>query len=145
MTRIQRHAIVPYTPRQMFVLVDNVCDYPAFLPWCVSANEIQRQGNMLEATIELAKGAVRKSFSTRNHNNPDEHIDISLLDGPFKKLEGSWDFLPLQDGAACKVLLDLEFEFSNRIMSAVLGPVFNTIANSLVDAFVARARVVYGD
>lgn len=127
------------------MLVDTVCDYPKFLPWCVSARENSRVGDTLEATIELAKGAVRKSFSTRNFNRPGERIELSLVDGPFRKLEGTWDFQSLQDGKACKVFLDLEFEFSNRIIGAALGPVFNTITNSLVDAFVARARIVYGE
>ncbi len=144
MTSISRHAIVPYSPEQMFRLVDDVERYPEFLPWCASAREISREGNVVTGCVELAKGGVHKSFTTRNVLSPPEKIEMSLVEGPFKHLHGFWRFQPLKNGEACKVSLELDYEFSNRLVSLAIGPVFNTVANSLVDAFVARARKIYG-
>lgn len=144
MTIIKRQAIVPYTPEQMFALVDNIEDYPKFLPWCSSAKVISVEGNVVTGCVALAKGAVNKAFTTRNVRTPPQRIEMSLVEGPFRHLHGYWQFIPLKDGAACKVELELEYEFSNRLVSMAIGPVFNTVANSLVDAFVERANKVYG-
>lgn len=144
MPTINRSAIVPYSPEQMFALVDNVKAYPEFLPWCHSSHEHQRSEDLVRATVELAKGKVRKSFTTQNRLHRAKIIEMKLVDGPFKHLDGFWRFHPLKDGEACKVELDLAFEFSNRIIAMAIGPVFTTVANSLVDAFVDRANDLYG-
>lgn len=144
MTTIHREAIVSYSPGQMFELVDDIPAYSQFLPWCVSSRELMRDADQVEACIELSKGAVRKSFTTRNRIQKNKMIEMRLLEGPFRHLEGFWRFDSLQDGAACKISLDMDFEFSNRLVSLALGPVFTTITNSLVGAFVTRAKTVYG-
>jgi ribosome-associated toxin RatA of RatAB toxin-antitoxin module len=144
MTVVRKNALVPYTSAQMFALVDDVESYQKFLPWCVSSAEIRRTEDEVEASIELAKGRIRKSFTTLNRIQKDKMIEIRLVDGPFKHLEGFWRFDSLDEGRACKVSLDLEFEFSSRLLGITLGPVFHTITNTLVDAFVARARDVHG-
>jgi len=102
-----------------------------------------RDADQVEASIEIAKGAVRKTFATRNRLQKNKMIEMRLLEGPFRHLEGFWRFDSLQDGKACKISLDMDFEFSNRLISLALGPVFNSITNSLVDAFVDRAKTVY--
>ncbi|MFP4080971.1 MAG: type II toxin-antitoxin system RatA family toxin, partial [Ectothiorhodospira sp.] len=102
-----------------------------------------RSGDEVTARVELAKGAVRKSFTTRNRLQRHKMIEMRLVDGPFRQLEGFWRFDPLEDGRT-QVGLDLDFEFSSRLVSTVVGPVFHQIANSLVDAFSKRAREVYG-
>jgi ribosome-associated toxin RatA of RatAB toxin-antitoxin module len=144
MTSISRHAIVPYSPEQMFRLVDDVERYPEFLPWCAAAREISREDNVVTGCVELAKGGIHKSFTTRNVLSPPEKIEMSLVEGPFRHLHGFWSFQPLKQGEACKVSLELDYEFSSRLVSMAIGPVFNTVANSLVDAFVDRARKTYG-
>ncbi|MGF1643817.1 MAG: type II toxin-antitoxin system RatA family toxin [Thiotrichales bacterium] len=143
MSTISRSAIVPYSPAQMFQLVNDVPAYPEFLPWCAAASQHYRDPECVEATIELAKGAVRKRFTTLNRIQPNKMIELRLADGPFKRLEGFWRFDPLDGGRACKVTLDLDFEFSSRVMTLTIGPVFTAVANALVDAFVSRARNVY--
>ncbi len=145
MAEINRSAIVPYSPAEMFVLVDEVPRYPEFLPWCSGAEERERTEDYVKATVELSKGRLKKSFTTLNRLHRDKMIEMRLIDGPFKQLEGFWRFDPLKDGEACKVSLDLEFEFSNRIVAMAVGPVFTGVANSLVDSFVARAKAIYGD
>ena len=144
MPNINRSAIVPYTPEQMFALVDDINAYSEFLPWCQQSREHERSADVVRASIELAKGKVKKAFTTQNRLHKGKMIEMKLVDGPFRQLEGFWRFHPLKDGQACKVELDLAFEFSNRIIAMAIGPVFTSVANSLVDAFVERASNLYG-
>lgn len=143
MTVINRSAIVPYSARDMFVLVDDIAKYPEFLPWCRTSKEISRDETIVEASIEIAKSGVHKTFTTRNTLSKYEQIEMRLIDGPFESLHGFWRFQGLNE-VACKVTLDIEFEFSNKLLSLTVGPVFSHICNTLVNAFVARARDVYG-
>lgn len=142
MAQISRSALVPYSPEQMYRLVDNISEYPQFLPWCGQAQEYERNAEMVKASVEIAKGAITKSFTTLNRLQPHHSIEMSLVDGPFKHLHGFWRFTPLD--TACKVSFDLEFEFSNKIVAFAIGPIFNQVANTLVDSFVKRAHETYG-
>lgn len=144
MPTITKSALVPYSAMDMFMLVDDIASYPAFLPWCRDAKVLARSEDEVRATIELAKGAVHKSFTTLNRLQKGKMIEMRLVEGPFHHLEGFWRFDALQD-TACKVSLDLDFEFSNRMVKMVVGPVFNQIANTLVDSFCKRADGVYGN
>lgn len=143
MADISRSALVPYSAEQMFVLVDAIRDYPQFLPWCRSSAELDRDDDEVKASIEIAKGALNKSFTTLNRIQKNKVIEMSLIDGPFKHLHGFWRFDEIKPGA-CKVSLDLDFEFSNMLVGLAIGPIFNQVANTLVDSFVERAKAVYG-
>nr|CAA6829929.1 MAG: Putative oligoketide cyclase/lipid transport protein, similarity with yeast ubiquinone-binding protein YOL008W [uncultured Thiotrichaceae bacterium] len=143
MAQIRRNALVPYTPEQMYALVDGIDDYPNFLPWCRSSEEFGRDAEQVKASVEIAKGVVNKTFTTLNKMERGKVIEMNLIDGPFKHLHGFWRFDELKPGA-CKVSLELDFEFSNRLVGMAIGPVFNQVANTLVDSFVERARTVYG-
>ncbi|MGD8378016.1 MAG: type II toxin-antitoxin system RatA family toxin [Gammaproteobacteria bacterium] len=143
MRTIHRSALVPYTPDEMYGLVNDVERYPEFLPWCRSARIEGRQENQIEASLELARGGVHKWFTTRNRLTPGERIDIELVDGPFRRLAGAWQFQSL-NGEGCKVVLDMRFEIANPMLGMMLGPVFHQVCNSMVDAFIRRARDIYG-
>jgi ribosome-associated toxin RatA of RatAB toxin-antitoxin module len=143
MTIIKRTALISYTPKQMFELVNRVEDYPRFLPWCRSSHVVSRTDKEVEATLEIVWSGIHKSFTTKNHLYPDERIEITLVSGPFRHLEGRWRFTPLGD-QGCKVTLELEFELAGNIMDMVFQPVFSHIANSFVDIFCKRAVAVYG-
>jgi ribosome-associated toxin RatA of RatAB toxin-antitoxin module len=143
MPSVHRQALVALSPDKLYALVEDVEAYPDFLPWCRSAVVLSRDVDEVRATVTLAKGAVEKSFTTCNRLQHNKMIEMRLVEGPFRCLEGFWRFDALDEGAATKVSLDLEFEFSNRLVALAVGPVFNQIANSLVDAFVARARELY--
>jgi len=143
MTIINKFTLVPYTPAQMYALVDDIEAYPEFLPWCKSTRVLSRTEDEVRATIELSKGGVEKAFTTCNRNQKNKMIQMRLVEGPFKQLEGFWRFDALGDDG-CKVSLDLEFEFASRMLGMVIGPVFSQIANSLVDSFQQRAVDVYG-
>jgi ribosome-associated toxin RatA of RatAB toxin-antitoxin module len=140
---IIRSALVPYTQQEMFDLVSDVDTYPQFLPWCSGARTLSHGDDEVKARIDFSVSGVSKSFTTRNRHVGSEAILMQLVDGPFSQLEGSWRFEPLGD-AGCKISLNLEYDFSSRMVSMVTGPVFNKIANSLVDAFRQRAVEVYG-
>ena len=143
MTAISKSALVPYSPAEMFALVDDIERYPEFLPWCSAARVLSRSDDEVRATLALSKSGVDKSFTTCNRNQKNKMIEMRLEEGPFKLLQGYWRFTPLgEDG--CKVSLDLEFEFASRVLDMVVGPVFSQVANSLVDSFQKRAVDVYG-
>ena len=128
----------------MFALVDDIESYPSFLPWCRNTVVHEREGNTVDATLELERGRVSKSFTTRNTLQQDQSIGLSLIDGPFKHLSGGWSFHQLGD-SGCKVALELEFEFENRVTDMVFGSFFEDTCNSLVDSFTRRAGDVYSE
>lgn len=147
MPRISRSSLVTYSVDQMYDLVSDVESYPEFLPGCAGARINYQEGEALEATIEVAKGGLKHSFSTRNRMRPGHSIEMKLLEGPFRYLSGIWTFQALggPDGEpGCKVALDLEFEMSNRLTQAALGTLVGQMLNAMVDAFGKRARQVYG-
>jgi ribosome-associated toxin RatA of RatAB toxin-antitoxin module len=140
---IDRSALVPYTPHEMFVLVTDAGAYPQFLPWCSGSEVLSYENDEMVARIDFAVGMVHKSFTTRNRHQPDAEIGIQLVDGPFSQLQGRWRFERLGE-EGCKISLFLEYDFSSKMVGMVVGPVFSQIANSLVDAFQKRAADVYG-
>ncbi len=142
-TRIQRSAVVGYTPKQMFDLVNDIQAYPEFVPHCRSTRILETRDDAIKASIELAKGALHKSFTTLNELQPHSRIRLQLVEGPFRRLHGTWHF-DEHPGGGTRIALDLEFEFKSRLIGLALGPLFNQLANSLVDAFVRRAHQVYG-
>ena len=145
MSHIKRSALVHYSPAEMYSLVNDVSAYPKFLPWCKSSKVISGSDTEMTASVEIARGALNKSFTTKNilHNN--KRIEITLVDGPFKTLHGAWTFHQLKRDDACKIELDLMFKFDSGLVSLAAKPVFTRIANSLVDAFSKRAVEVYGE
>ena len=143
MPHVNKSALVPFSASQMYKLVADVDAYQEFLPWCGHSELLSHEGDVVVGTVTIAKGGVNKSFTTENHLQENEHIEVKLVDGPLKKLEGYWRFDALKEGA-CKVSLDLEYEFSSKLLGMVVGPVFNQVANTMVDSFVKQARVAYG-
>lgn len=142
MALVEKSVLVPYSAEQMFALVDGVEDYPQFLPWCGGSSVTSVDGNTVHATVHIDYHHVRQSFTTENLRQPPNYIDITLKDGPFKHLDGGWRFIPLSE-SACKIELQLHYEFSHKLLEKVFGPVFHYIANNLVEAFIHRAEKVY--
>jgi len=143
MPTIKRSALVPYLPAEMFALVDDVKSYPQFLPWCKNARELSRSGDEVRAALDLVRGGFEKSFTTCNRLQNNKMIEMRLIEGPFRHLDGFWHFESVGE-SACKVSLDLDFEFANKLIGMAMGPLFNQIANTLVDSFCKRAIDVYG-
>jgi len=127
----------------MFDLVAGIEDYPKFLPWCGGVEIKERNGDTVVASVGINYHGVKQSFTTANENVPSSAIKMKLVDGPFKCLDGVWTFKALREDA-CKIELDLRYEFSSGLLDKLVGPVFGMIANSMVDSFCKRAETVYG-
>jgi ribosome-associated toxin RatA of RatAB toxin-antitoxin module len=144
MAIVNKSVLLEYSAEQMFALVDNIEDYPKFLPWCGDV-EVARDGISQEviARLTIDFHGFRKSFTTKNINTRPESIAMSLVDGPFSKLHGGWTFKPLR-ADACKVELNLEYDMSGHVLASLLEQVFGAIATSMIDAFCTRAKEIYG-
>lgn len=138
MKRIARSAIVECSADAFYALVEDIEAYPSFLPWCAAAQVRERMPGRTVATLTLAARGLRHSFTTENANQPGRAIDMKLLEGPFRHFAAHWRFSPLQAHAA-KVEFTLEYDFASRVVARLLGPIFNRLADSTVEAFVRRA------
>lgn len=142
MALVEKTVLVSHSVEQMFNLVDRVEEYPKFLPWCSGASVREHEGTTVHATVHIDYHHIKQHFTTENTRTPPHRIDMTLQDGPFKQLDGHWHFVPLGE-AACKIEFRLHYEFSNKLLEKLVGPVFNYIANSFVDAFIQRAEKIY--
>jgi ribosome-associated toxin RatA of RatAB toxin-antitoxin module len=174
MKHVKRSVLLWYAPSEMYSLVTAVEQYPQFLPWCESAQVLEQHADGVTARLALAVLGLRQHFTTRNVHAADSSVQLKLIDGPFSKLEGRWDFhaLVTPGGAAhsawaapgtaawaasgalgalgasspraCRTELNLRYAFSSSALQSVVGPAFDRIADTLVDSFVKRAEAVYG-
>jgi ribosome-associated toxin RatA of RatAB toxin-antitoxin module len=147
MKNIQKSVLIWYSPEEMFHLVTDVARYPEFLPWCNQAQVLEQDDQGMLADIGISMAGISQVFTTRNTHVAGREVHLKLVKGPFSKLDGVWRFSPVGDGAqrACKVELTLDYGFSSAALAAIVGPVFDRIAASLVDAFVKRAERIYGE
>jgi ribosome-associated toxin RatA of RatAB toxin-antitoxin module len=143
MADVSQSVIVEFTPAQMFSLVDAVEDYPKFLPWCGGATLDHRDADITRATILINYRGIRRGFTTENVKREPVTMQIRLVEGPFRKLDGSWRFSDL-GGQGCKIEFRLHYEFAGRVLDRLISPVFDHIAGTLVEAFVKRAGQIYG-
>lgn len=138
MHRVDQSVLVSHSAEELFRLVDDVESYPQFLPWCGGTSIKIQDDAITEAAITINFHGIKQRFTTRNEKHFPNRMDVKLVDGPFKQLQGHWNFLPL-DEHACKVELVLEYEFASKWIEKIIGPVFSHIAGSLMEAFVRRA------
>ncbi|MGH8173098.1 MAG: type II toxin-antitoxin system RatA family toxin [Rhodanobacteraceae bacterium] len=144
MIEIRRHALVRYTPAQMFELVSDVEAYPTRFPWCADAEVVEREGDkVLVARLDLKFAGLTQSFTTRNTMDPPHRLHLHLVDGPMSSLEGEWTFDALgEDG--CKIALALDFEYSSFLVGQALRLGFQGLASRMVDDFCRAAVKAYG-
>lgn len=147
MKHVNKSVLLWYSAREMYELVTAVAAYPGFLPWCEQAEVLEAHEGGMTARLHLHFAGLRHAFTTRNAHEPERAVVMTLVDGPFSVLDGTWRFTPLGDGsqAACRVEFDLRYAFSSKAFEAVLSPVFDRVANTFVDSFVQRAQQVYGE
>ena len=142
MPTVSRSALVMHSVEQMFQLINDILAYPHFIPDCSDSKVISQDGNTITAALLVSKGGIQKWFTTKNTLVNNEKIILELVDGPFNKLCGSWTLNALSD-EACKISLELEYEFSNKVFDLAFGRVFNHLTNNMVQAFTERAKEVY--
>jgi len=143
MKKVSRTALLPYSALQMYNLVNDVAAYPEFLPWCGAAEVVSEVDREMVAKVTIAKAGLSQTFETKNYLTPGEKIEMHLLEGPFKHLEGEWLFKPLDENA-CKIQFEVAFEVNNGVLNIAIGTMFEHISSTLVDSFCERAKVIYG-
>jgi ribosome-associated toxin RatA of RatAB toxin-antitoxin module len=142
MKRIARSAIVEHSADEMFALVDDIESYPRFLPWCTAARVEERADDKVRATLSVGMRGLRQSFTTENLVRPGNAIEMRLVKGPFRHFGAAWRFHALS-AEACRIEFTLEYEMAGPL-SRLLEPLFDHIADTMVDAFTRRATELYG-
>ena len=143
MAMVEKSLLIERSSKQMFDLVDDVENYPKFLPWCSQTRIEFRDDKKTVATLHIKYHSVKSHFTTENEKEYPLRMSIKLFDGPFPRLEGAWHFKPLAENA-CKIEFQMSYEFSSKLFEKIIGSVFGHIANTFVEAFVKRADEVYG-
>lgn len=139
MYTIKKNAIVFHSADKMFDLVDSVENYPEFLPWCGETHIINRDNKITVAKIQINYHGIKQSFTTKNTKFYPNKMIIKLIEGPFKKLDGEWRFIEINE-SCCRIELDLHYQFKNIIFEKLIAPAFNMIANTFIDSFVKKAE-----
>ena len=142
MAQVKKTVIINHSAGEMFLLVDDVLKYPEFLPWCGGVDLIHQDDLSTTATLHIAYHGLHQNFTTQNSKTFPSLMTIQLKDGPFKHMDGVWQFTALND-VACKIEFSLNYEFANQFLEKIIAPVFNHIANTFVDGFVVRADKIY--
>ena len=143
MSSIVRSALVGYSAKQMYDLVEDIESYPRFLPWCRSARVVERKDGITIAALAVGLKGINQSFTTENTNTPGESIRMRLVEGPFTSFRAAWKFQALEKHAA-KIEFSMDYKLSGGLLAKVLAPLFDHIADTMVDAFSRRAQSVYG-
>ena len=148
MKHVRKSVLIWYTPHEMYGLVTDVAAYPQFLPWCERSEVLEQDERGMTARLSLAYAGVRHAFTTRNEHVPERSVVVSLVDGPFSVLDGTWQFNALggpgEAARACRIEFEMRYAFASRALETVVSPVFDRIANTFVDSFVKRAEQVHG-
>src|SRR4051812_32653860 len=142
MKKISRSAIVEHSAEEVYAVVEDIEAYPGFLPWCRAAR-VERGPAGTRATLTVGMRGIQQSFTTQNRNDPGRSIDMRLVEGPFRSFAASWRFIPIS-ASACRIEFSLQYEFSSRTLGKLLQPLFDGIADTMVEAFTKRAATVYG-
>jgi ribosome-associated toxin RatA of RatAB toxin-antitoxin module len=140
---VERSLLLPYSPGQMYALVNDVARYPEFLPGCTAARIVTLEPAQMIAAIEIRKGPLHLALTTRNRFDPERAIDMELIEGSFRSLRGSWRFEDI-GGKGVRATLRLEFDFAVRTAHLLLEPVFDRVCQSITGAFARRANAIYG-
>lgn len=143
MPTVNQSQLVPYSAKQMYELVNDYEKYPEFLSGCVGAKTLSLADDQLNAELQIQKLGISQSFSTHNTMIPNQKIEMELLNGPFKHLQGAWTFSEF-DEQSCQISLKLEFEFSSPVVAMVFGKIFNELTLKMINSFKKRAKVIYG-
>ncbi|MEE4244197.1 MAG: type II toxin-antitoxin system RatA family toxin [Kangiellaceae bacterium] len=139
MAKINKSALVEYSASDMYSLVNDVAKYPEFVSGCRSAQVITADDSSMTAQLTIARAGIESCFTTHNRLLKDQSITMELADGPFEYLTGKWQFIPLSESAS-KVIFEVDFKFKSQLMDMAFSKVFKTTLESMVQAFVDRAK-----
>jgi len=142
--------LLAYTPEQLFALVGDVSAYPDFVPWITSmrtwnARSLGEGVEAVDAEAGVGFSFLRERFSTRvRRDAANRQIDVTLISGPFKRLENRWRFFEAGEGAT-RVEFDIDFQFKSRLLETLLAANFGHAVERLMGCFEARAQALYGE
>jgi ribosome-associated toxin RatA of RatAB toxin-antitoxin module len=144
MANVCTSVCVNYTPMEMYDLVNDVQAYPSYIPLCKEVKLLAKTSDKLRATITMAKGKIKLSFTTENSMEAGRTIHMKLVEGPFKRLNGVWRFEPCgTDG--CEATFRIDFEFANALLGMAFGGFFKEVSETMIDAFCREAAKKYGE
>lgn len=143
MRTLTRSALVARPPAEVFALVNDVASYPQFVPGCSAAEVLLHTESEIVARLRVHRGPLSTELTTRNRPSPHSEIRLELVAGPLRALEGVWKFTPVGSNG-CRIDLQLQFEFSSSLKAALLAPLIEGVASSMVQAFVSRAQHAHG-
>ncbi|MBC7984240.1 MAG: type II toxin-antitoxin system RatA family toxin [Candidatus Obscuribacterales bacterium] len=147
MRELTRTALVSFSPAQMFALVDDIARYPEFLPWLTAATELKRTETERVGRLTISRAGLSEEITTRNIVQSPTRLAMQLIEGPFNVLEGTWTFAAIDDdqgiARGTRIKLEVRFEFKSRLTELLLGRVFESSCDTLVDAFTRRAQQIY--
>lgn len=135
--------VLPVSAESMYALVIDIESYPMFVPW-VAATQILSHGEKeLSAEISVDLAGLKHTFKTVDRFVDNQSIDIELMSGPFRFLESSWRFEPI-NAQSCRVSFAIEFEFENALLDMVASPIFGAACKTMVKTFERRAVALEG-
>ena len=139
---VSRSALLNYSADKMYSVISDVGAYPSFLNWCSGVQVISESDDEMVAKLLVAYSKLNISFTTRNLLSKNESISMTLVDGPFSRLDGRWQIQDLGQSAS-KVSLEMDFDFDNVIAQKLFGRVFQSVIAAQLDAFQKRAHALY--
>ena len=139
---ISKSTVVSFSTEQMYAVVNDVKSYPDFLPWCRASEVLEHTSQFMKASVSLAVGAVKQTFTTENNLDPGKRIDVHLVSGPFKQLQGFWLFEAAGENI-CRVGFQMNFEYKNLLVKLALNKIFQGIGDTLVASFIKRAEQLH--
>ncbi len=135
--------ILPYSAEQMFDLVADVGRYGEFLPWVVATRVRSDSETEMIADMVVGFKSLREKFTSKVSKDRPHSIDVHYMDGPLRDLDNNWTFKQLPQGG-CELFFSVDFSFKNKMFEAIAGQYFDRAFHKMVEAFEARAALLYG-
>ena len=143
MPTVYKSIIAPFSCEQIYTLVTDVANYPNFVKGCSSARIDEFHEDGYTATLEFKFKGMRKSFTTRNVSTPYSQITMAFVSGPFKFLNGKWQFTQLGE-RACKVEFELDYELSSKLIAKTTTPLVHFLSKTMVNSFYEEGLRKFG-
>ncbi|MEC8077706.1 MAG: type II toxin-antitoxin system RatA family toxin [Pseudomonadota bacterium] len=138
MKRIYKQEDINIDISTIFNLINDVENYPNYLPWCTSTKVDRKSESLLIGEIFISKSFIKWNFSTKNKIEKNKSIRLELVDGPFDSLDGQWLFSTI-DEHNTKVSLEISYKFKSSIIELSIEPIFTSIMNSILESFIQEA------
>ena len=145
--------MIPYTANQMFDLVANVATYPEFLPFCIKTCIHEESELHMVADMYIGYKAFKGEVRSRIRKSRPHSLIIEQTHGSLKYLTSSWLFKPavtiqktratLQPCTEIQFLID--FEPASWLVGKLITPLMEGLGNTMMQAFIDRATLIYGN